>query len=178
VVAGLGYDLPLFYKTGSLHLDYLFNNGNPANNALEPYDHLVSLWHQGQSGPFGLGVDLTWAHGVEARPAVFGLTVLPTYVFAKNVIRKGDALQAALRYQFAVSDGNNGLQLQSRYEGEVVPNGSGNRYQAVYAGINYLIFGNRLKLMSGVEYSVLHDSEDGSNAFNGYTYLAGVRVFF
>ena len=95
-VAGVGYELPLFYAEGSLHLDYLYNNGNPSNNALKPYDHVVSLWHQGQTGPFGLGVDVTFGHGLDARPAVFGVTVLPTYVFAKNVIRKGDALQAVL----------------------------------------------------------------------------------
>jgi hypothetical protein len=123
-------------------------------------------------------VDLTWAHGLDARPAVLGVTVMPTYVLAKNLIRKGDALEAVLRYQFAVSDGDKGLQLQSRYEGEVVPNGPGNRYQAVYAGINYLVFGNRLKLMNGVEYSVMHDSAKDSDTFNGWTYFAAVRLFF
>jgi hypothetical protein len=178
VVAGVGYKLPLFYETGSLHLDYLFNDGNPSNNALEPYDHVFSLWHQGQAGPFGLGVDLTWGHGVDARPAVFGVTVLPTYVFAKDVIRKGDAFQAALRYQFAVSDGDNGLQLQQRYEQEVVPAGFGDRYQAVYAGINYLIFGDRLKLMTGAEYSVMHDSAHDGGEYHGLTYLVGMRLYF
>ena len=106
------------------------------------------------------------------------MTVLPTYVFAKNVVRKGDALQAVLRYQYAVSDGDNGLQLQQRYEQEVVPGGVGNAYHAVYAGINYLIFGDRFKLMTGVEYSVMHDSAHGHDSFNGWTYLAGVRVYF
>jgi phosphate-selective porin OprO/OprP len=178
VVAGLGYNLPLFYEIGSLHLDYLFNNGNPSNNALEPYDHVISLWHQGQSGPFGLGVDLTWAHGMGDRPAVGGVTVIPTYVFAKNLIRKGDALQAALRYQFAGSDGDGGLELQPRYEQKAVSKGSGNRYHAVYAGLNYLIFGNRFKLMNGLEYSVMHDSTNDRNAFNGWTFLTGLRVFF
>ena len=177
-VAGVGYNLPLFYETGSLHLDYLFNNGNPANNAFAPYDHTISLWHQGQTGPFGLGFDLTWAHGLDSRPAVFGVTILPTYVFAENVLRPGDALQAVLRYQFAVSDGNNGLELQSRYEQEVVPGGYGNRYQAIYAGINYLIFGDRLKLMTGAEYSVMRDDANDGGAFNGWTYFAGVRMQF
>ena len=177
-VAGLGYALPLFYEDGSLHLDYLYNNGNPSNDALEPYDHVVSLWHQGQTGPFGLGADLTFGHGLDARPAVFGVTVLPTYVFARNVVRKGDALQAVLRYQFAVSDGDNGLQLQQRYEQKVVPDGFGDRYHAVYAGINYLIFGDRFKLMTGAEYSVMHDSAQDGGAFDGWTYLAGVRVYF
>ena len=177
-LAGVGYQLPLFFKEGSLHLDYLYNTGNPSNNALKPYDHVLSLWHQGQSGPFGLGVDLTFGHGLDARPAVFGVTVLPTYVFAKNVVRKGDALQAVLRYQFAVSNGDNGLQLPARYEQKVVPGGFGDHYQAVYGGINYLIFGDRLKLMTGAEYSVMHDSVQDGGAFNGWTYLVGVRVFF
>ena len=174
----MGYNLPLFYQTGSVHLDYLFNNGNASNNALEPYDHVVSLWHQGNVGPFGLGVDLTWGHGLDSRPAVFGVTVLPSYVFAKNVVRKGDALQAALRYQFAVSDGNNGLQLQQRYEQDVVPAGFGDHYHAIYAGLNYLIFGDRFKIMTGAEYSVMHDAANDGGKFNGWTYFAGVRVYF
>ena len=178
VIAGLGYKLPLFYETGSVHLDYLFNDGNASNSALKPYDQVFSLWHQGQAGPFGLGVDLTWGHGLGARPAVFGVTVLPTYVFAKDVIRKGDALQAVLRYQFATSDGNNGLQLPERYEAEVIPGGFGDRYHAVYAGLNYLIFGDRLKLMTGAEYSLMHDSAHDGGEFDGLTYLVGMRVYF
>ena len=123
-------------------------------------------------------MDLTWGHGLETRPAVFGVTLLPTYVFARNVIRKGDALQAVLRYQFAVSDEDNGLQLQSRYEQEVVPGWLRERYHAVYAGINYLIFGDRFKLMTGAEYSVMKDSALGHDSFNGWTFFSGVRVYF
>jgi phosphate-selective porin OprO/OprP len=177
-VAGVGYDLPLFYKEGSLHLDCLYNNGNPSNNAFAPYDLILSLWHQGEIGPLGLGVDLTVGHGIEGRDSILGVTVLPTYVFLKDLIRKGDALQAAARYQYAVSDGENGLQLQKRYEQEVVPGGLGNAYHAVYLGINYLIFGDRLKLMTGAEYSVMKDSAIGHDSLNGWTYMGGVRVYF
>lgn len=178
VVVGASCELPLLYESGDLHLDYLFNNGNPSNNAFEPYDHVVSLWHQARSGPFSLGLDVTWGHGLESCPVVFGVTVLPTYVFAKDVIRKGDAFQAVLRYQFADSDGDNGLQLQHRYEQEVVSGGFGNRYHAIYAGLNYLIFGDRLKLMTGAEYSAMHDAAEDGGDFDGWTYLAGIRVNF
>ncbi len=177
-VAGVDYQLPLFSKEGSLHLDYLYNNGNSSNSAFEPYNHILSLWHQGQSGSFGLGLDLTAGHGIKGSKSVLGVTVLPTYVFRKNVLHKGDALQAVLRYQYAVSDGNNGLQLQSRYEQEVVPGGLGNAYHAIYAGINYLIYGNRFKLMNGMKYSVMKDSALGHDRFNGWTCFAGVRVYF
>jgi phosphate-selective porin OprO/OprP len=178
VLAGVSYDLPLFYERGSLNLDYVFNNGNPSNNALKPYDQVATLWHQGQVGPFGLGLQVIGGHGLGARPAVFGVTVQGSWFFAKDVLRKGDAFQAVLRYQFALSDGDNGLKLQQRYEQEVVPGGSGDHYQAIYAGINYLIFGHRLKLMNGVEYSVMHDSANDGGAFNGWTFLTGVRLYF
>jgi phosphate-selective porin OprO/OprP len=115
---------------------------------------------------------------LESRPAVFGFTLLPTYVFARDVVRAGDALQAVLRYQFAVSAGDNGLQLPSRYEQEVVPDGFGDRYHAVYLGLNYLIFGDRLKLMTGAAYAVMHDAAQDGGEFDGWTYLAGVRIYF
>jgi len=178
VLAGVSYDLPLFYERGSLHLDYVFNNGNPSNNALKPYDHVVTLWHEGQIGPFGVGLELIGGHGLDGRPAVFGLTVMPTWVFAKDVIRTGDAFQAVLRYQFDFSNGDYGLKVQQRYEQEVVPNGRGDHYHAVYAGINYLIYGHRLKLMNGVEYSVMRDSAHDRDAYNGWTFLTGVRLYF
>jgi phosphate-selective porin OprO/OprP len=177
-VVDVGYELPLFYSEGSLHLDYLYNNGNSANNALEPYDHILSLWHRGRSGPFDLGVELIAGHGIEGRNSVLGVTGLATWLLGKNLIRKGDALEAAFRYQYAVSDGDNGLELEQRYEQEVVPGGLGNAYHAVYVGLNYLIYGNRFKLMNGVEYSVMKDSALGHDSFNGWTYLAGVRVYF
>jgi phosphate-selective porin OprO/OprP len=177
-VAGVGYNAPLFYETGSIHLDYLYNNGNASNTALEPYDHVLSLWHQGQIGPFSLEVEMTWAHGIAEHKTVWGATALGTYELFKDLLRKGDALQAVIRYQYAASDGNNGLQLQSRYEQKVVPGGSGNAYNAVYAGINYLIYSNRLKLMTGVEYAAMEDSASGHNSFNGWTFFAGVRLYF
>lgn len=177
-VAGVGYNAPLFYETGSLHLDYVYNNGNPSNNALEPYDHVLSLWHQGKVGPFNMGIDLTWGHGIEGRESVWGVTAPGTYELAKDVLRKGDALLAVLRYQYASSDGDNGLQLQSRYEQKVVPGGSGNGYHAVYAGLNYLIYDDRLKLMTGAEYARMKDSAAARDSFNGWTYNAGIRVYF
>src|SRR5262249_42315321 len=129
-------------------------------------------------GPFGAGVDVTWADGLDERPSVVGVTLMATYLIAQKIIRKEDALQAVLRYQFASSDGRNGLELQRRYEQEIEPYGFGDRYNAIYGGINYLLFGDRLKLMTGVEYSVMHDSAHDGGAFDGWTYFLGVRVFF
>jgi phosphate-selective porin OprO and OprP len=177
-VAGVGYSLPLFFREGSLHLDYLYNDGNSANNALKAYKHILSLWHHGQTGPFGLGLDLTVANETTGNNSVIGVTVMPTYVFWKEILRNSDALEGVLRYQFATSKGTYGLDLQSRYEQKVVNGGLGNRYNAVFAGINYLIYENMLKLMTGIEYSIMKATSTNSDTFNGWTYFAGVRVYF
>ena len=178
LLAGASYDLPLFYEKGSLNLDYVYNNGNAANNALKPYNQVISLWHQGQVGPFRAGLQLIGGHGLGGRPAVFGVTAQAVWMFAEGLLRKGDAFQAVLRYQFALSNGDNGLNLQQRYEQEVVPGGTGDHYEAIYGGLNYLIYGNRLKLMNGIEYSIMRNSANAVEIFNGWTFITGVRLYF
>jgi phosphate-selective porin OprO/OprP len=178
-VAGASIPLPLFFDSGQLHLDYLFNDGDPLNNALQPYDHVVSLWHRGELGTASAGVDVMWAHGLNGLPDVFGVTLLTSCIVATDVLRKGDDFQAVLRYQIAFSDGDNGLRPQRRYEAEALPGAAmGDLYNAFYAGINYRMFGDRLKLMTGIEYAILRDSAADSGAYDGWTCFAGLRTFF
>jgi len=42
-----------------------------------------------------------------------------------------------------------------------------------YAGLSYLIFGDRSKLMTGAEYSAMRDDAHDGGAFNGWTFLTG-----
>lgn len=177
-MAGVGHALPLFYQKGSVHVDYLYNNGNVANNAFKPYDHIVSVWHEGRIRKLNMAVDFTAAHGLEDHKPVYGLTLLPTFDIKTGMVRTHDDLQAVLRYQYAASDGANGLQLQRRYEDEVATGALGDGYHAVYGGLNYLIYENRFKVMSGAEYSVMRNSLVGNDSYKGWTYMAGVRVFF
>ena len=180
VGAGVGMEhaLHLFFSSGKVHLDYLFNDGHSLNDALAPYDHVLSMWHEGRSGPFAMGVDVMAGNGLAGTKSVLGATVLPTYDIRKGILGKDDALQAVLRWQYAVSDGEDGLQLQSRYQQEVVPSGLGDQYHAVYGGLNYMIYKDRFKTMFGAEYSVMNSDALGRASFKGWTYMAGARAFF
>lgn len=180
IVAGLGIEteLKLGYEKGNLYLDYLYNDGNQDNNAFEPYQQIISIWHQGQIGAISMGVDLTLGSGsYDTRPDVLGLTLIPTYDLLQNWLIGGDNLQLAMRYQIASSNGNNGLDVPRRYEREVVP-GEGDHYQAFYLGLNYQIYGNRLKLMAGAEYAQMRDQSGDGGDYRGWTYLAGLRLYF
>lgn len=177
-LVGLGWDLPLFsFDEGLLHLDYLYNDGNPGNSAFEPYGNIVSLWHQGRKGTFGLGVDLTLTTGLEDRSDLFALTLLPTWVVAESLLIDRDLLQLALRYQYSESRDAGGLQPQRRYEQEVAT-GDGDHYQAFYAGLNYLIHGNRLQLMAGAEYAQMRDRAGDTVPYRGWTWFGGGRLYF
>ena len=182
---GFGCEVPLFYDKGTLHLDYLYNNGNEDNNAFEPYEHIVSLWHQGQKEPLWIDIDLTIASGVGEQSDVFGLTLLPTYDLINDLIITDDKLQLALRYHYASSSDEHGLSFNKRYE-QTVASGKGDSYNSYYLGLNYYIYHQKLKLMTGVEYfdmsGVADDDEVnsivGNRNIDGWNFITGVRLYF
>jgi phosphate-selective porin OprO/OprP len=102
---------------------------------------------------------------------LYGIIILPTY-------RLTERIELVLRYQYLVSDASDGVQLQRRYERRApeLPTSWGNNYQALYAGVNYYLYRNRMKLMAGLEYS--HMDLGTSNSYNQITLFSGFRVWF
>jgi len=167
----------LFYNEGSLHLDYLYNSRDTEGNAFRPYRHVASLWHKGKRGRLEMGIDLTVAKPLETDGHVWGLTLEPTWMLLDELFGNSDPLQLALRYQYASSNEDNGLHLQRRYE-EKVTEGEGDNYQAFYAGLNYFLYGHKLKLMLGGEYAHMDDAADDGGEYRGWTWFGAVRLYF
>jgi phosphate-selective porin OprO/OprP len=118
-------------------------------------------------GRFGLTTEAMLASGDGTQSDVMGLTVIPSYYIAEG-------LQLVGRLQVATSDDSDDLRVPSRYERLVAGDDElGNTYTSVYAGINYYIYGHKLKLMNGVEYSHL-----GGGDYDGYTLMSGLRFSF
>lgn len=177
VVIGGGYDTTLFYEKGSLHLDYLHYPGDSEGNAFRPYSHVASLWHRGENGRFGMAVDLTYAKPLETNGHVLGLTLEPSWTLLNEVFGKNDPLKLAVRYQYVSSNEDNGLSLQRRYE-QKVTEGMGDHYQALYTGLNYYLYGHKLKLMAGGEYARMKDKADDGGEYRGWTWFGAVRLYF
>lgn len=176
-VVGGGYDTRLFYEKGRLHLDYLYNPGGSEGNAFRPYEHVISLWHRGEKGRLGMAVDLTYAAPLESNGHVIGLTLEPTWILLNEVFGSNDSLQLAFRYQYADSNEDNGLGLQRRYE-QKVTGGEGDHYQAFYTGLNYFLYGHKLKLMAGGEYARMKDRAGDGGEYRGWTWFGAVRLYF
>ncbi len=176
-MAGVGYDAALLFEEGKLHLDYLYNSRKTEGNAFRPFRHIASLWHRGQSGRLGMAIDLTAALPLETDGYVWGLTLEPTWTLLDELLGNSDPLQAVFRYQYATSSEDNGLHLQRRYE-ETVTTGEGNKYHAFYAGLNYFLYGHKLKLMLGSEYAHMEDDANDGGAYRGWTWFGAVRLYF
>jgi len=171
--AGVGYNASFGFDLSDeskIRFDYIYNDGDEDNNGFEDYDNIFSFNTTTGYDDWGLNTDLIYATGIGDTDDVFGLILLPYY----NITKK---LQLVGRYQFATSSSDDGIRLQSRYERPAVDDGSGDRgddYHAFYAGLNYYLYGHKLKLMNGIEYSTLGGDAD----FGGYTFFTGVRLYF
>lgn len=159
------------YKSIEVDPNYSFSS-SPA------FTDTFSLSNDITQGRFGLLTEVLFGLGDESlvQSNVVALNIIPTYFIA-------DGLQLAGRLQFASSTDPDGIKLPSRYEGISPENdpltgkrtsdSAGNAYFSAYLGLNYYLYGNKLKLMNGVEYSHL-----GGGDYTGTTFLSGLRFSF
>ena len=129
-----------------LNIGYLHSDANENATNLNRYDNAVATALILTKGSMSLVTEATAGFG-STRGNGVSLNVQPAWYIT-------DKLQLATRYQIAMSDEENGLTAQRRYE-RPAGLGTGDLYQAAYAGLNYHVAAHRLKLMSGVEYSTI-----------------------
>lgn len=143
------------------------------------FENSIALTNDIVQGRFGLTTDVVYGFGYEGvssvagkstkinQSDVYGISLIPSYFIA-------DGLQLVGRVQLASSPGANGLRVPSRYERLAKGDDeSGNTYASAYLGLNYYLYGHKLKLMNGIEYS-----EMGGGSYDGYTIMSGLRFSF
>ena len=67
------------------------------------------------------------------------------------------------------------MQGQRLYERKVT-GGVGNSYNSLYAGAQYFIHGDKLKLMAGAEWAEIN--APNNDTYDGVTLLSGIRLSF
>ncbi len=174
IQAGIGYDLASLtgMDKGIVKFDWQHSTDSKNFGGGALFTNAFSLNSTWEKGRFGLYTDALGGVGRDGQSDVWGFHVIPSFYIL-------DGLQFVTRYQYA-SSSNDGLRLPSRYEGldkSVTDSGRGDEFQAVYLGLNYYLYGHKLKLMAGAEYSTMEGGGDGGD-FSGWTALVGMRMFF
>ncbi len=171
---GGGYDLKdsLGTDKAEVWLDWLHSDRQKNDTVLGKYDDVISSTFWVKEGPATLVIEGFFASGGdETNSGVYGFYIAPTY----DILPK--TLQLVGRYSYANSEGPLGVQGQARYERKVAINkGLGDSYHSLYAGAQYFIYGDKLKLMAGAEWAWLDQS--GGISYDGVTLFSGVRFSF
>jgi len=134
------------------------------------YSNCISISNELTKGPYGLTTEFMWGDGTEGASDVCGLYAMPFWFITKK-------LQLISVIEVAGGSEDNAVLLPKRYEYYSPGDNTGDRYFATFAGLNYYVNGHKLKLMSGVKYSYLDGTPTG-DGFDGWTFIAGVRMAF
>jgi phosphate-selective porin OprO and OprP len=169
---GVGYDFTssLNVDKAVLRLDYVYQDPTTDATFTRPNENIISLNGDYQDGRCGLGFDLSGSSGYGAQSDLFGFMVLPSYFLIEK------KLQAVLRYTYLSSSDAQGIRL-GRYEKEVV-SAMGDEYHEIFAGLNYYIYGHKLKLQGGVQYASMTDDSNSGGDYDGVQGVLGIRLYW
>jgi hypothetical protein len=158
------YDLgrALGMENATIYASHVYSDANDNATNLDRFDNGLSAALILTRGHTAVVTEVTSGIRSAAGNAT-GINVQPSYFINPR-------WQIAARYQLAVSNNDEGLQPQRRYEreGGLTP---GDLYQAGYIGVDHYIAKHRLKLMQGIEYASM-------NGEGAWTLSAMVRFYF
>jgi len=169
-LASVGYDWAekLDMKTAYARIDYVNNEEHEENNTRD-FSDVLTLVTQWEQGDWGLWSDLSVGLGYFDQSDIRGLSLMPFY-------NHSELVQWVLRYTYLSSDDDNGLRL-GRYESEIAT-GRGDEYNELYAGVNFFLYGHKLKWQTGLQYTTMDDAADDGGKYDGWGLTTGLRVYW
>ena len=166
----LGYDFAdhLGVDEALLNFDYLYNRPDADNSFTRMHRQVASLNFFFENGDYGLRADLSAGDGYLGQSDLFGFVVMPFYDLTEKI-------QLVGRYShISGDDGTNGVRF-ARYESRAL-GGRGDDYNEFYVGINYYLYGHKLKWQTGVTYAMMDDDANNGGVYNGWGLTSGIRI--
>ncbi len=169
ILATMGYDFAetLDARKAVLAVDYVYNEPDSRNTFTRPLQHIGSLHFDFETDRWGFRTELSAADGYLGQSDLWGAMLMAHYKLTCQ-------LQAVARYTFVQSADDNGVRF-ARYENLVV-SGRGDEYHEFYAGLNFYIYGHKLKVQTGVQYAEMHDRAEDGGEYAGWAWTTGLRI--
>jgi phosphate-selective porin OprO and OprP len=152
-------------------LDYLHTNGLNANsNVFNALHNAVDTYMDYHKGPFGLVTELGYEDGTNTKGDVYMASIMPSYDIT-------DKLQVEVRYTYMHGSDPNSITDLNR-QTSTLGKFTGDRYNEGYLGLNYFIYGKKLRLMAGIQYNDLSGGTGAKAGESGWTSLVGIRMYW
>ena len=171
--AELNYDFSKALNTEKAlwALDYLHADGkNEHTNVFTNYRDAAATYFDLEKGRFCMVAQLAYGHQIDDKGDVGALLLMPSFKIT-------DKLEFIVRYQLGLASQNNGIQTLNRQQ-HTIGTFTGDNYNACYLGLDYYLYGQKLKLMFAEEYASLRGGTGPSAGYNGWTTYVGFRLFF
>jgi phosphate-selective porin OprO/OprP len=181
-VTKIGYDYTAntTLDAADVRLEWLHNTkpgfNNSSSNPPSPlYSNCYSLSNEIKKDRLGFTTELLLAEGADTRSDVGAISTMLRWHLTEK-------LEFINVLEAAKSRDDNGVILPIRYDAlsPGLTSGAGDQWFSGYAGLDYYIDGHSIKLMTGVKYSHMEgiSTNTGGGTYVGWTWLAGMRLFF
>jgi len=156
------------WDKGEVSFDYVYNDTHEDGNTRD-FSQVISTSSQFKQNSWGLQSDISWGKGDLGQSDLFGVVVMPTY-------QQSEKIQWVARYTYLNSSEDNGVRL-GKYESSVVSE-RGDKYQEVYAGVNWFVNDHKLKLQAGLQYAKMDDNANDGGAYDGWGFTVAMRSYW
>lgn len=165
----LGYDFSeaLGVEDALLRGSYVYQDPDLNNTFTRQLQHVASVNLSFGVDRWGFRYDFSLGSGYLGQSGLWGVMIMPFFNLTSR-------FQVVGRHTYLRSRGANGIRL-ARYENQVTA-GRGDRYNEFYVGVNYYLYGHKLKLQSGLQFGDMNGSAGDGGAYSGLTSTTGLRV--
>ncbi|WP_033092150.1 porin [Colwellia psychrerythraea] len=165
------------WDKGEVSLDYVYNDTHEDGNTRD-FSQVISTSSKFRQNDWGFHSDISWGKGDLGQSDLFGVVIMPTY-------QQSEKIQWVARYTYLKSSEDNGVRL-GRYDSKVVDEYGqssvegerGDKYQEVYAGVNWFINDHKLKLQAGLQYAKMDDNANDGGAYDGWSFTVAMRSYW
>jgi phosphate-selective porin OprO/OprP len=151
-----------------LAFDYVYNDVDEQGNTRD-FSHVASFSSKLSTGNWHLWNDFSLGQGDLGQSDLWGAVIMPYF-------QQTNKIQWVMRYTYLDSEQDNGLIL-GKYENKIV-GAKGNKYQELYAGVNYLINSHKLKLHLGGQYTKMLDDANDGGTYDGWGVTLALRSYW
>jgi len=151
-------------------LDYMHMENTTGSDVFSTMDNAAATYFDFKKDAFGIVAQVAYGDGIAKKGDFYELMVMPTYDITSK-------LQAVFRYQYGHGSESNTIGLINRQD-STVGKFTGDEFNAAYLGVNYFVYGNKLRLMAGVEYFDLTGGTGAKADNSGFTTMVGARMYW
>ncbi len=156
------------FDKSQVTFDYIYNDEHEDANTRD-FSNIASLYSKMSKGKFDLAGEVAYGKGYFEQSDLWGVVIMPSY-------RQTEKTAWVLRYTHIDSNGANGIRL-GRYDNDISSE-RGDKYDELYAGVNWYYNKDKFKLQLGMQYTKMDDEDSVVGDYDAIGISLALRAYW